>query len=193
MDLCELSFDAFAGILRRRDRQRFLRTLEFFPEEGKYHADGHRDCGVRLLPEETERLGGRCPKCGKLLTIGVLNRVHALADRERGARPDGAVPFTHLVPLEEIIAEALDKGGGTKAVTDLYEKMTAEIAPEFELLLDFPLEEMKGRAPEIVIEAIRRLRSGKVSIAPGYDGEFGTIKIFSPDERLGPTQTAFSI
>lgn len=189
MDLAEFSFDAFASILKQRDRKRFLQTIEFFPEEGKYHVDGHRACGVRLSPEETKRLGGRCPACGKPVTVGVLSRIASLADRPEGFVPADAVPCKHLVPLEEIIAETLDVGKASKKVAALYEKLTSETASEFELLLDYPLESLRGLAPDLLIEAISRVRSGKLEINPGFDGEFGTIKIFSPSERKKPSQT----
>lgn len=188
MDLESLSYDSFAKILREHDVKRFVETLEFFPEEGKYHADGHRACGVRLLPEETVREGGKCPKCGKPVTVGVLNRVAAIADREYGSKPTDAVPFRHLIPLEELIAEAVGKGRGTKTVQDIYMRMTGEIAPEFELLLDYPLAEIGDRGPAIVVEALRRLRAGEVRVLPGYDGEFGTIRIFSDEDRARPVQ-----
>ncbi|TAL19176.1 DNA helicase UvrD [Patescibacteria group bacterium] len=187
LDLAEQSFDAFSSILKNRDRTRFLQTLEFFPEEGKYHADGHRLCGARLTPAETKRQGGKCPVCGKPVTVGVLHRVDALADRPEGTRSPSAVPFTHLVPLEEVIADTLGKGKGTKTVNDLYLKLT-DIAPEFSLLFDFPLADLAGRVAEPIIEALRRLREGKVKVLPGYDGEYGTIKIFSEEERRGPAQ-----
>jgi len=188
MDLETLSFDSFASVLKKRDRDRFIETLEFFPEEGKYHADGHRDCGVRSSPSETKKTGGKCPVCGKSLTVGVLTRVEKLADRPEGFRPETAVPFRHLIPLEETIAETLGKGKGTKSVLEIYDRMTTEIAPEFELLLEYPLADLKDKVPDLLIEALRRVRAGEVEVAAGYDGEFGTIKIFSDDDRARPVQ-----
>lgn len=188
MELREMSYEAFAEILRTKDRTRFLQTLEFFPEEGKYHVDGHRLCGVRLTPAETKKRGGVCPACGKPVTVGVLHRIDALADRPEGERPASAVPFHHLIPLEEIIAEVLDVGKTSKKVALLYEKMTTDIAPEFTLLLEHPLEDLVGRVSDLLVEALRRVRAGEVTIAPGYDGEYGTIKIFSDADRRVPTQ-----
>jgi uncharacterized protein (TIGR00375 family) len=190
MELREWSYEAFAEILRTKDRTRFLQTLEFFPEEGKYHVDGHRACGVRLMPAETKRHRGLCPVCGKQVTVGVLNRIDALADRGLGERPPSVVPFRHLIPLEEVIAEVLGVGKASKKVAGLYEKITSDIAPEFALLLDYPLSDLNGRVPDLLVEALRRVRAGEVHIAPGYDGEYGTIQIFSDTDRHLPKQYA---
>ncbi|MBP9748732.1 DNA helicase UvrD [Patescibacteria group bacterium] len=183
MDLREMSYEAFAEILRTKDRSRFLQTFEFFPEEGKYYVDGHRACSVRLTPAETKKHGGLCPVCGKQVTVGVLHRIDALADRPDGVQPPSAVPFRHLIPLEEVIAEVLDVGKASKKVAGLYEKITADIASEFALLLDYPLVDLAGRVSDLLVEALRRVRAGEVQIAPGYDGEFGTVKIFSDADR----------
>ncbi len=183
MELREMSYEAFAEILRTKDRSRFLQTFEFFPEEGKYHVDGHRACGVRLTPAETKKHGGLCPVCGKQVTVGVLHRIDALADRPGGISPASAVPFRHLIPLEEVIAEVLDVGKASKKVAGLYEKITTDIASEFALLLDYPLADLAGRVPDLLVEALRRVRAGEVQIAPGYDGEYGVIKIFSDADR----------
>ncbi|MEK9152440.1 MAG: endonuclease Q family protein [Patescibacteria group bacterium] len=178
-DLDEPSFDALADVLRHRDRKRFLYTIEFFPEEGKYHVDGHRACDFRCLPEETKRRGGICPKCGKPLTRGVLGRVHALADRPEGHRPDQAVPFRSTVPLEEVIADVLGKTPAAKAVFSLYKDLLAQVGPEFDVLLDADLDAISAASGERIAEAIRRVRAGRVTVAPGYDGVFGTVKVFA--------------
>lgn len=182
MNLREWSFEAFAEILRNKDCKRFLQTLEFFPEEGKYHTDGHRSCGVRLTPSETKRLDGKCPVCDKQVTVGVLNRIDDLADRAVDVMSPVGVPFKHIIPLEEIIAEAFGMKKGGKKVLGMYMKMT-DIASEFTLLLDYPLRELLGVIPPHVIEGIRRVREEDVSVVPGYDGEFGVIKIFEDVER----------
>jgi len=183
-DLDEPSYDAIAGILRRRDRARFLYTIEFFPEEGKYHVDGHRSCDYFCLPEETARRGGRCPKCGKELVRGVLGRVHALADRADGARPKTAVDYRRIVPLEEVIAEALGKKGrASKAVQDLYDRLIRALGPEFDILLDRPTAEVARVAGERAGEAIGRMRRGSLAIRPGYDGVFGQVRLFEEKER----------
>jgi uncharacterized protein (TIGR00375 family) len=162
----------------------FLGTIEFFPEEGKYHADGHRACGVRLSPEETMRNKGRCPECGGKVTVGVLHRVAALADRPEGSLPHGAPGFTSIIPLTEIIAEVLGCGVNTKKVDALYRKLLAGLGPEFTVLRDVPIADIERAAGPLPAEAVRRMRSGQVHIEPGYDGEYGKIRIFDDSERL---------
>jgi len=184
-ELKEPSYAALTGVLRRREHEKFLYTIEFFPEEGKYHIDGHRACDYYCAPDETERRGGRCPKCGKDLTRGVLGRVHALADRREGARPKQTVDFRQIVPLEEVIAGALGKGRASKAVTTAYARMIEAVAPEFDILLDVPLDKIAAAAPPRVAEAVRRVRAGQVRVRPGYDGVFGRVSIFdeaAPDQ-----------
>jgi uncharacterized protein (TIGR00375 family) len=164
-------------------------TIEFYPEEGKYHWDGHRNCGLRLTPEETAKFHNICPQCHKELTKGVMNRVLSLAQRDdesaldyaQKCRPD----FKRAVPLEEIIADALNQKVGTKKVEILYQSLIKKAHPRGELaiLLDYSLEELeKITAPEIVL-GIKRVRDGDIYINPGYDGVFGEVKIFNPDER----------
>jgi uncharacterized protein (TIGR00375 family) len=177
---CELDYGEILGILRRRDRSKFLYTIEFFPEEGKYHFDGHRACNQRLSPRETRAARGRCPTCGKPLTVGVMSRVEALASREDGAA-SGRVPFRHLIPLEEIIAEALGSQPGTVGVREEYMTLVSTLGGEFGILLEVPLEEVARTARPRVVEGLRRVREGKVQIRPGYDGVFGEIRIFGSD------------
>ncbi|MBI4457786.1 DNA helicase UvrD [Candidatus Uhrbacteria bacterium] len=176
-DLDEPSYDALADVLRHRDRKRFLNTIEFFPEEGKYHVDGHRACEFFCQPEETVRRGGLCPKCGKPLTRGVLGRVHALADRPAGHRPPGAVPFRSIVPLAEAVADALGKTKASKAVFSLYKALIEKVGPEFDVLLDAEISEVAAAAGERMAEAVRRVRAGRITALPGYDGVFGCVKI----------------
>ncbi|MEW6351620.1 MAG: UvrD-helicase domain-containing protein [Thermodesulfobacteriota bacterium] len=167
----------------RRDRQRMLGTIDYYPEEGKYHLDGHRKCSVWLEPEQTEKLGGKCPVCGDPVTVGVMNRVVELADRAPDVTPDHAAPFCRIVPLDVVIGQALGVGSQSKKVTRLAYELTRTLGPELRLLWVMPLDEMKGNAPEIVIEAIRRVRTGQVDIRAGYDGEFGKVTLFAPGER----------
>jgi len=164
----------------------FLKTIEFYPEEGKYHYDGHRLCGVSFSPKETKKHKGICPVCGQKLTIGVLNRVDQLADREEGFRPFNAVPFLNLVPLDEIIAESLNLGKMTKSVKKEYENLIKEFGSEMKILLDIPVEEIALKNA-LVAEGIKRVREGKVFIKPGYDGVYGEIKIFEENERKNLT------
>ncbi len=174
---CELDYAEILRILRTRDRSKFLYTIEFFPEEGKYHFDGHRACQQRLSPQETRAAGGLCPACGRPATIGVMSRVEELADRA-AATSEGRVPFRHLIPLEEIIAEALDTQPGTGAVRDEYLRLVQGCGSEFAVLLDAPLGEVARHARPRVVEGLRRVREGQVVIRPGYDGVFGEIHIF---------------
>jgi uncharacterized protein (TIGR00375 family) len=178
---CEFDYAEILGILRRRDRSKFLFTIEFFPEEGKYHFDGHRACNQRLSPRETRAARGRCPVCGKPLTVGVMSRVEALASREDEAAASGRVPFRHLIPLEEIIAEALGAQPGTGGVREEYLAMTSALGSEFAILMDVPLEEVARHTRPRVVEGLRRVRDGRVRIRPGYDGVFGEISIFGSD------------
>ena len=175
---CALDYGEILGVLRRRDRPKFLFTIEFFPEEGKYHFDGHRACNQRLSPRETLAARGRCPACGKPLTVGVMSRVEALAGRDEAVSAQGRVPFRHLIPLEEIIAEALGAQPGTSGVREEYLKLVQAFGNEFALLMDVPLDEVARHTRPRVVEALRRVRDGRVQIRPGYDGVFGEISIF---------------
>nr|WP_246361398.1 UvrD-helicase domain-containing protein [Haloechinothrix aidingensis] len=156
-------------------------TIEFFPEEGKYHVDGHRKCGVRMTPERTRAHGGSCPECGKALTVGVLNRVTELADRAEGYRPDGAAGFRCLVPLPEVLSEILGTGPKSKKVLTEVDRLTAAFGPELAILQDVPIGDLESRS-ELLAEAVARLRRGEVRRQPGYDGEYGTITVFEPGE-----------
>jgi len=177
---------SYAGIreaLKSGDPERFLGTIEFFPEEGKYHFDGHRKCGVRFSPEETMLHKGICPVCGKPVTIGVMYRVEELADRMDGEKPKGAHPFISLLPLTDILGEVLRVGPKSKKVEELYQQLLKGIGPEFQILIKSPLEEIERNGSPILAEAIRRMRKHEVYITPGYDGEFGSVKIFAEHER----------
>ena len=160
-------------------------TVEFFPEEGKYHLDGHRACDVRMTPEETREAGGKCPACGKKPTIGVQHRVDALADRPEGYRPDGAAGFASFVPLPEILGEIAGVGPKSKSVTAQVSAMVDRFGAELGILGDVPLDDLAAGAPSIVAEAITRLRRGEVRREAGYDGVYGTIRLFDPDELAG--------
>ncbi|MBC7187902.1 MAG: DNA helicase UvrD [Calditrichaeota bacterium] len=185
---CELDYFCLKEVIETGDRQRFLMTIEFFPEEGKYHFDGHRRCGVVFSPEETKRRGGLCPVCGRQLTIGVMHRVDELADRPPGFVPANAVPAVHLIPLQEIIAEALGQGVDTVGVQNEYLRLVAEAGSEFRLLLDLDERELASFVPERILTGIMRVRQGKLHIVPGHDGEFGKIIIFAEDEQQGQAQ-----
>src|SRR5262245_14427831 len=156
-------------------------TVEFFPEEGKYHADGHRACGVHLEPAQTRALGGRCPACGKPVTVGVLHRVEELADRPVGMQPEGAPGFANFLQLPQIIGEINGVGPKSKKVVDEIAKLTALFGPELEILQTVPLDEVAARS-HILATALGRLRSGRIVSESGYDGEYGVIRVFEPGE-----------
>jgi len=166
-----------------RTRKGFLGTIEFFPEEGKYHYDGHRDCGVSLTPEETIHHDYLCPVCNRKVTVGVMHRVEKLADRKRGFRPADAPGFTSIIPLPEIIAEGLRCGANTKKVNELYFQLLEKLGNEFDILLHVPLDDIGRAGTPLLREAVSRMRAGDVRIAPGYDGEFGKVRIFEDVER----------
>jgi len=180
----------FSGPLTYANLIRALRTgeglegtLEFFPEEGKYHLDGHRKCGVRLEPGETRARKGLCPVCGRPVTVGVLHRVEVLADREAGRRPETARRFESLLSLTEILGQVLGTGPNSKKVQEAYERLLEKLGPELSILREQPLEEVERAAGEVAAEAIRRVREGRVEALAGYDGEFGKLNLFSAGER----------
>jgi uncharacterized protein (TIGR00375 family) len=177
----ERSYDAITDAVRTK--KGFLGTIEFFPEEGKYHYDGHRVCGVNLSPKETIRHNYLCPQCGRRVTVGVMHRVDKLADRVDGFKLEGAPPFCSVIPLTEILAETLEVGVASKAVDQEYQKLIQRLGSEFKILLDSSLPDIERVASPIIREAIARVRQGSVHITPGFDGEFGKIKIFEGAER----------
>jgi uncharacterized protein (TIGR00375 family) len=179
---CELSYKAIREALKAKDKSKFLYTIEFFPEEGKYHFDGHRLCGVRFSPQETKANNGRCPKCGKPVTVGVMNRVEQLADRAQGYNPVGAIPYRNLIPFDEIIAEAKGVGKNAVAVEREYHALVNKFGTEFNILLKASREELQKTLPPRIADGVLRVREGKVDIKAGYDGEYGIISIFEEGE-----------
>ncbi len=182
-DLPELSYPALVAALREKNPQRFLGTIEFFPEKGKYHYDGHRACGVSLSPPESTAHGRVCPKCGRPVTVGVLHRVEELADRPPGVRPEGAIPYRSLVPLPEILAQVLGRGPATKGVQAEYSRLVERFGSELTILLDLSREDLAPTTSPRVVEAIAKVRAGDLAIRPGYDGQFGEIRISLKEER----------
>ncbi len=178
-DLPVADYDAFVDALRLRDRNKFLLTIEFFPEEGKYHFDGCAACKFSSTPKETKRHGGRCPTCGKLLTIGVDSRVEELGTRD--ALPaTSRVPFRSIIPLEEILGEIFQVGATSKKVRAEYDHLTRRVGSEFHILLDASIEAIAKEAHHpLVAEAVKRMREGMISATPGYDGIYGKISVFS--------------
>jgi uncharacterized protein (TIGR00375 family) len=175
---CPLEYPEICRCIKEKDPTGLLFTVEFFPEEGKYHYDGHRNCNVLFTPQESKQHNNICPVCGRQLTVGVMHRVEELADRPVGFVPKKAIPSIHLIPLEEIIAEALGQGTGTKGVQQEYMRMVEAGGSEFAILIDLPPEEIKKIAPPKVYEGIMLVRQGKLKIVPGYDGVYGRINIF---------------
>ncbi len=182
---CNLDYHEITKIIKEKDIEKFLFTIEFFPEEGKYHYDGHRECGVRLSPDETSRAGRICSVCGKEVTVGVMSRVLELADRPLGFIPENAIPARHIIPLDEILAQSLDCGVNSVKVKRSYKRLVAE-SPEFDILLNMPQCEIDRLSGAKVAEAIARMRNGDVNITPGFDGEFGKIEIFRGNEVAAP-------
>ena len=153
-------------------------TVEFFPEEGKYHFDGHRKCGVSLSPTEAERLGEICPVCGKKLTMGVDHRVEQLADREEGFVKEDGRKYESLVPLPEVISACMGYSTASKKVQGCFEQMLQKLGTEFDILRNVPAEDIKSCAGERIAEGIETVRTGHVKRIPGYDGEYGKIELF---------------
>lgn len=186
-DLPQLSYDSICSAIRDGDKKRFLYTIEFYPEEGMYHFDGHRACDVSLEPKETRQHKGLCPACKKPLVIGVMNRVEELATRKD--KPKGRIPYKSIVGLDDVVAEAVgSKGRRTKKVMAHYEELIKKFGNELNVLLYVAEGDLKkGTLPEIA-EGVRRNRAGEVEIIPGYDGVYGQVKLFSDKERKGYQQ-----
>lgn len=179
---CELSYKEIKRVLETKDRNKFLYTIEFFPEEGKYHYDGHRNCRINLHPNETKKHNGNCPVCHKPLTKGVLNRVEELADRQEGFVPENAIGYKSMVCLDEIIAEARGVGKQSKAVEKDYLDIIYANGPEFYILNKMPTDELFTKLPVKVAEGIKKVRDKNIEIIPGHDGEYGIIKIFREED-----------
>lgn len=201
---CEFSYDGIVKAIRSRDPKKFLYTIEFFPEEGKYHYDGHRDLHHYQSPQETKKAGGRCIQCGAKVTVGVLSRVEELADIHNPPSPpylkggknknpplkvrggeEGLlrIPYKSLVPLQEIIADIRRVGVASKRVQAAYEAMIERFGSEFGILLDTSHSELARYSPEIA-EGIACVREGRVTIMPGYDGEYGKVTIVKKEKQL---------
>jgi uncharacterized protein (TIGR00375 family) len=185
----ELSYDGICDAIKLKRPEghpkKFLYTIEFFPEEGKYHYDGHRLCNLSLTPQQSKKYNNICPRCGKPLVIGVLNRVEELADRPEGFLPKDAVPFKSLIPLNEVIAESIGVSVLTKTVSKYYNNLIKNLGSELKILLESTEEEIKEKSLPEIANGIIRMRKGDVFIEPGYDGVYGKIKIFSEKNNSG--------
>ena len=185
---CALDYREIVEAIRKKDRKKVLYTVEFFPEEGKYHYNGHRNCGVIFSPHETKNHHYLCPKCQKKLTIGVMHRVEELADRPEGFMPRNAIPSIHTLPLEEIIAEAVGTRVGTKGVETEYDRLVEKGGSEFRVLLEATPDELTSYTSPRILEGIIRNRQGKVLIVPGHDGVYGKITLFPETQETEPSK-----
>ncbi len=179
---CEIDYKEILEAIKKKDKTKFLKTIEFFPEEGKYHYDGHRACNLRLTPAETKKYNGRCPSCGGRITVGVMNRVEKLADRPEGFVPENHIPCIHLIPLGEIISKVIKKVVGTTAVENEYLKLTHHRS-EFDILSFLSKEELSRFVSPEILKGILNVREKKVIILPGYDGVYGEIEIPLQEEE----------
>ncbi len=180
----------YDSIMNKIKNQQIKYTIEFYPEEGKYHFDGHRDCKFVCHPKETRRLGGICPKCKKSLVIGVMNRVEELADVsgvKTETKTANRVPYKSLVPLPEIISDVFGVGASSKKVKGAYEDLIKKLGNEFYILIDAKLPEIEKNSSKEIADAIDRVRIGNIFIKPGYDGEFGVVKVFEDRKKVSQT------
>ncbi len=185
-EMKRLTYDDFIKIIKDKDPKKFLYTIEFFPEEGKYHLDGHRNCGVRLSPKESIKNKNICPVCKKPLTIGVLHRVEELADREEGFIPKNAIPFRSLIPLSEIISYVTGASQvSSQRVWKIYTKLIKAFGDEFTVLLEVPKEELLKITEEKIVDAVLKVREGKIRMEAGFDGKYG-YPVF--DEKTKPRE-----
>ena len=157
-----------------------LFTIEFFPQEGKYHWDGHRKCGYSCDPHTSRTMGNHCPKCGKKLTIGVQHRVEKLADRRE---PEGVPKFHYHVPLVEILSRSLGRKPTDPLVQNLYQRYVSAAGNEFKLMYSLPCGELEEIVSERVLESVKRIRSGNVEVTPGYDGVYGEVKLWEENGK----------
>jgi len=191
----DLSYEAITVAIKTGDPKRFLGTIDLFPQEGKYHYDGHRKCGIVWDPVETLKHKNLCPRCGKKVTIGVMNRIAQLADRDDPLLRKNQLPFYCVIPLREILSELLGCGKNTKKVDQVYQALARKAGGEMDLLLFLPIEEIEKKSDRKLAEAIRRMRERQVYVKEGYDGEFGRVKLFREGEMnlLDPEPMLFEI
>jgi len=176
-----LSYRGIFDSVRKRDAKRFLGTIEFFPQEGKYHEDGHRACGARLAPKETIARGGLCPECEKPVTVGVLSRVEALADRDSGP----SSPCEYLVPLKEVLGELLGVGSQAARVRRAYDELLGKFGPELEVLRELDSRRLAEVGYARLGLALARMRVGDAAVEPGYDGVYGKVRLLRAEDRAG--------
>jgi len=178
----DFSYEGLVEAIKNQDPKKFLYTVEFFPEEGKYHYDGHRKCQIIFSPKESIQHKDICPKCGKKLTIGVMHRIEELADREEGTSPPFKIPYKNLIPLNEVIAEAIEKTAECQSVWDIYFRLIAEFGNELTILTEVPIAELGRFHPDRISLGMERMRKGAVKIVPGHDGFYGKISLFEKEK-----------
>jgi len=186
-----INYKDLKDILSKKDTRRFAYTVEFFPEEGKYHWDGHRNCNAPLSPSEALKINNKCPSCGRTITIGVMHRVEDLADREEENTPAGNPPFKRLVPLMEIIAEALRMRPESASVEREYMQLIKNLGSEFDILLELSEEDLLKGCPPKIAAGIINVRKGAIEVVPGYDGKFGHVHVLKKDEGAAEKQLKF--
>ncbi len=179
----DLSFAAIRQALETNDLKTYKGTIDMYPHQGKYHYDGHRKCNICLNPATTAKIDGICPECGRKVTCGVLNRVQELATRPEGYVPQNRHGFKSIIPLADILSEIFEVGPKTKKVAGYYDQAIKSLGPELGILLDKSFEEIEKANIPLLAEAVKKMRSGDISIDPGFDGEFGKVKIFSSQEK----------
>ena len=184
----DFSFKGLIDAIKSKNPEKFLYTIEFFPQEGKYHYDGHRKCGIIFSPKETMQHRYICPECGKKLTVGVMHRVEELSDRELDDTPPLSVPYKNLIPLNEIIAQALSKTSECKSVWDVYFRFIHEFGNEHKILTEVPIEDLRHLPPDNIGLGVERMRKGKVKIIPGHDGCYGKITLFEEEPSESEAQ-----
>jgi len=187
----KFTYKGLIDILKKKDIKKFLFTVEFFPEEGKYHWDGHRNCNSRLSPSDAKKINERCPVCGRKVTVGVMHRVEDLADREEGFVLKNAPGFKNMVSLDEIISEAMGIGKDTVGVQREYNSLIQRFGNEFEILLELPEEDILKGCNSRIARGIIKMRKGEVAVLPGYDGEYGKITILGDRDKETEKQLSF--
>ena len=187
---CELNYWQIKEILETKNRNKLLYTLEFFPEEGRYYYDGHRNCKISFHPSDTRKHKGICPVCGRPLTCGVLYRVEELADRPQGFIPQDVPGYKSMVPLDEIIAEVKEVGKNTKTVERIYTPLINEFGSELNILMNVSQKDLFSKVPERIAEGIIRVRKRQVQVFPGFDGEYGTVKVLFKQDRKAKANQA---
>ena len=191
-DLAEISYDEIYNAIKKKNVNKIKYTIEFYPEEGMYHFDGHRDCNICFTPEETKKHKGICPVCKRPLTVGVMSRVDELADRPAGFKLKGAPGFKKLVELDKIIAEAKGiKSRNSQAVQAEYNSLVKQFDNELNILMNVDLADLKKATLPEVAEGIKRVRQGELTVKPGFDGQYGTVKIFKDDEKKSRQKSLF--